>query len=415
MLRVNRRYISICVLFCGLICSNGLAQISSKNRTRSVRVFKTNFEYEKGKPIKGTFQPTITSTGNGTIHLFAQGRLYNSHDNTDKVLLYTKSLDYGNTWSETEFLTPPGSFWGIASYVVEDTVTGKEYINVIFAYSKVKLFELYDELELESKFNINRASYSDTQTTILYQLTSIDNGTTWDRRVLKENFLSKYDQEGRYISFFTPVGQINTVKSGPDRGRLLAGGAIKFADEPLPDPQDIYDYNRTSSSFIYSDDQGESWQLGGIAPIGGNEASVAEVSGDTLIMIRRRNKDYPETNRILNRSYDAGVSWTQNISIESLPSPKCLGILYEDDGVFFYSTPVKKQRIRGWLAVSFDKGESWGGKIVYRGLFSYSDFERVKGTEYYIVAFARLHHGEFGLSVKRIHKDHLFDSHEQCD
>ena len=391
-----------------LLSFSGCSQTRDELRSKSVKVFKRNIEYSEGKPIKAIFQPTIVSTSDGTVHLFAQGRLYNSHDHTDKVLLYKSSGDHGDTWSDTRFLTPPGSFWGIASYVVVDSLTASEQLHVIFVYSRVKLFELYSERELKTLFNIAKADYSEEQTSILYKLSSSDNGNTWERGILKEDFMSKYDKHGRYISFFTPVGQINRVSNGPHRGRILAGGAVKYADRPIPDPRDIYDYKQTSSSFIYSDDNGESWQLGGIAPYGGNEASVAEIHGDSLIMIRRRNKDNEVPKRILNRSFDGGASWQENEFTEDLPSPRCLGILYEDEGVFLYTTPAKKQRLKAWIAYSHDKGDTWQHKVLKRGFFSYSDIERIKGTDYYMVAFARVHHGELGLSTIRIHRDWLY-------
>jgi sialidase-1 len=400
--------ISICLIYLLLLSWCSFVQAQNDFRSKSVKVFKRNTKYVEDKPIKGVFQPTIASTRDGTIHLFAQGRLYNSHDNTEKVLLYKSSEDHGDSWSDTKYLTPPGSFWGIASYVVVDSVTDSEHINVIFVYSKVKLFELYSKQELTTLFNISKEDYSEVQTSILYRLSSSDNGETWERGILKEDFISKYDQHGRYISFFTPVGQINQVRHGPHKGRILAGGAVKFADKPIPDPRDIYDYKLTSSSFIYSDDNGESWQLGGIAPYGGNEASVAEIHGDSLIMIRRRNKENIEPRRILNRSNDGGTSWEKNELIEDLPSPRCLGILYEDEGVYLYSTPAKKQRLKAWLGYSLNKGDTWQHKVLKRGFFSYSDIERIKGTDYYIVAFARVHHGELGLSTKRFHKSWLF-------
>ena len=377
--------------------------------SNSKQVFQTGIVYEPGKTIRGAFQPTVISTSNGQVHIFAQGRLYNSEDDTDKVLMYKYSEDKGKTWSTIEYLTEPGSFWGVASYLTTDPSTSNEQINLMLAFSKVKLFELYTDEELRSKFNIEPLDYLEEETSILYQLTSSDNGQTWNKGVVNETFLSNYHSDGNYISFFTPVGQVNKVTEGSYAGRILAGGVAKFSEGPIANPSDIYDYPLSASTLIYSDDNGVTWNLGGLTPYGGNEASVASiVNGDRLIMIRRRNGGDGNVKRILNYSSDGGLSWTENEVVEELASPKCLGILYDDGERLLYSTPNKDGRYRGWVGFSQD-GLSWKGRVVEEGFFSYSDVERLNGTDDYLVAYSIIHHGELGISIKTFNKEWLMN------
>jgi len=66
-------------------------------------------------------------------------------------------------------------------------------------------------------------------------------------------------------------------------------------------------------------------------------------------------------------------------------------------------------RFRGWIGYSLDEGKSWKGKIVQPGLFSYSDLERLKGTDIYAVAYSHGIHGELGLYIRFFTEQWLLD------
>ncbi|MCP4683716.1 MAG: exo-alpha-sialidase [Desulfobacterales bacterium] len=252
-------------------------------------------------------------------------------------------------------------------------------------------------------FNINKMDYSDLRTSILYRLTFIDDGQTWQGNPVVEDFFDAYNADGQYVSFFTPIGQIHVIEEGPNQGRYTAG-PVKYADEPIENPNEIYDYKQTSSTIIYSDDQGEIWHMDGISEYGGNEASAVAIDeGNTILMIRRRNTD-DTSKRIVNYSYDCGLTWTPNIEIDDIPSPRCLGVMKKDGNKLIYSTPKIPQpypRMMGWIGISLDEGQTWKGNIVQPGLFSYSDVERIKGTDNYLVSYSHAMHDELGLYVKR--------------
>ena len=370
-------------------------------------VFKTGIKYTNGEFVRGTFQPTVISTNKGTVIVLAQGRLNNSEDDTYKTLLFSKSTDEGKTWSKTEFLTKPMPFWGVAAYSYIDNSTGLETITAMFIVSKPRLFAIYNEAELLENFNINANNYNDSSGSILYQLKSIDDGISWEGSVVSENFLNRYHSNGNFVGFFTTVGQWSEIKEGPFKGRFLMGGVVAYDNTPLIKPHDIYDYAFTTSTIIFSDDQGKTWQMGGFTPSGGNEASVAAINGGQDLIIVRRRDDDSQYKRIINYSSDGGLTWTENEPAIGLPSPKCLGILYEDDDKLIYSTPRTTLRTKGWIGVSYDDGQTWSGKIIHPNLFSYSDIERIKNTDKYIVAYSHLHHGEFGLCSRTFTEDWL--------
>ena len=373
-------------------------------------VFQAGTVYTPGQTLRGLFQPTVLSTTSGSLVVFAQGRINSSEDDEDKVLIFSRSEDRGQTWSRTEFLTLPASFWGASAFLSKDEATGKEKLNALLTYSKPKLFELYSDEELLEHFNINVDNYDDDDASILYHLTSLDDGLSWHGQPASQTFLNSTNASGKYIAFFSCVGQSNRITNGPFAGRIIIGGPVSYADIAIVDPFDIYAYQNGSSSMIYSDDEGLSWQIGGITEEGGNEASVAAIEGgETIMMIRRRNGDYPSTKRIVNYSADQGRTWTANAAIEDLPSPKCLGILYDDGERLLYSSPKHDSRTQGWIGYSHDEGSTWDGRVVEPGLFSYSDITRIKGTESYIVAYSLLHHGELGLAIRIFNESWLLN------
>jgi hypothetical protein len=207
------------------------------------------------------------------------------------------------------------------------------------------------------------------------------------------------------VPFFNPIGQVHRIEDGPKAGRLIIAGPVKFGrDGPIANPSDIYDYKMQTSALIYSDDDGESWHLAGLTPEGGNEASAVAIDdGRRIIMIRRRNSRETTPARIVNYSDDFGLTWTPNTYVQDMPSPLCLGVLFKDGEKLIFTQPALAQplpRMPGWIGVSTDEGRTWTGKIIQKGPFSYSDIDRIPGTDIYAVAYSHAMHGELGMYIR---------------
>jgi hypothetical protein len=340
--------------------------------------------------------------------VFAQGRTNTSADHADKVLVYTYSDDNGRTWSGPRFLTSPGCFWGIGTYV-SPTPAGKEKISVMFTYGKKELFRRYDGADLERLFNIDKSDYGDDCAAFLYRLTSTDDGKTWQGRAVESDIMGRYyGADGKYLAFFSPIGQTHVIKEGPWKGRYIIGGPLKGNDSgPVADARTIYDYKDDGSCLVYSDDRGETWRFAGAAPAGGNEASAVSINGgQRIMMVRRRNEKGP---RIVNYSDDCGKTWTKNRELGEVPGTRCLGVMKKYGDVLMMSVPQDNwPRRKGWTGYSRDNGKTWQGKTVQQGLFSYSDFARLPDKESYVVVYSHGHHGEFGLYAKRFKEEWLF-------
>jgi hypothetical protein len=357
--------------------------------------------------LGGVFQPSVISNSTGKVMVFYQGRINSSADDVDKVLVYNFSNDQGKSWSKPQFLTAPGCFWGIGSYL-SNTQEGKEKVSVIFTYGWAELRERYTDKDLRELFNIDRSDFDDHRASILYRLTSVDNGLTWQGGPVEEDIIDRwYGPDNKYLAFFSPIGQTHVIQEGPRKGRYVIAGPFKGNDiGPLADSTEIYDYKKNGSCLIYSDDQGESWNFAGATPTGGNEASAVVINGGkTIMMVRRNNVD---GKRIVNYSEDFGKTWTDNQDLDGVPSPRCLGVMKKFDDMLVIASPIEGTiRTKGWIGYSLDNGKSWKGGVVQKGFFSYADFTRIQGTDIYVVAYSHGFHGEFGMYAKTFTRDWL--------
>jgi sialidase-1 len=133
---------------------------------------------------------------------------------------------------------------------------------------------------------------------------------------------------------------------------------------------------------IFSDDHGETWQLGGRTPKHQvNECQVAELSGNRL-MLNMRNYDRSKTSRQRAVSHDGGATWVDQQFDAALPEPICQASLRADgwnsDGTrewLFFSNPASSSaRVNLTLRLSFDEGASWPlSKVLHAGPSAYSD------------------------------------------
>jgi sialidase-1 len=214
---------------------------------------------------------------------------------------------------------------------------------------------------------------------------SDDDGATWSEAI---------DLEGRNPGlrpargeFLAGPGNGIQLASGPHAGRLI-----------FP----VYVYGRESASMvIYSDDQGNRWQLGGVAGAGGGEIQVAETRGGGLLA-SMRNNNFPTAGvRTFSRSPDGGLTWepvyTSSPEQPALPDPRNQGSLLrlragEGGGrtrFVLANAADSSSRIRMTLRVSYDEGRTWPlSELIWAGSSAYS-------------ALCQLPNGDVGLLFER--------------
>lgn len=198
-----------------------------------------------------------------------------------------------------------------------------------------------------------------------YMARSYDNGQTWTEPVdithyiFGTNCIVPEHQSWR-ASFFGSGNGLRTTN-----GRIMFVAAIREGSA-----QSLNNY------AVYSDDNGETWQVSGRASLGGDEAKVTElVDGRILMSIRHGG------NRWYNLSTDGGETWQATTSTwYDLTAPACNGDLIRfttdqqhDRNRLFHSLPYGTAREKVTVYVSYDEGQSWPvGKCIVPYSAAYS-------------------------------------------
>jgi len=167
--------------------------------------------------------------------------------------------------------------------------------------------------------------------------------------------------------------------TGPGHGIQLKSGRLivpcdHMVGVHLDRLQDPY-----HSHVIYSDDEGESWQIGGSVGDGTNECAVVELA-DSSVYINCRN--YVDgKRRAVARSQDQGESFSALRWDETLIEPICQASLVratnsldDDRNRVLFANPASEAREKMTVRVSYDECQSWPiAKVLHAGPAAYSD------------------------------------------
>lgn len=254
---------------------------------------------------------------------------------------------------------------------------------------------------------------------------SIDNGSNWSDKI----FISKgingggltFNPKTNEFLFFIedihpPNSEISLIKSDDlfetflkvnvtdfikpnnihmnDHGIILKSNKYKPGRIIIPSRNFGNGNNKENwpihfSNSIYSDDNGNSWNVSGRFPANGTgEGSIVELkNGDLLYNSRRHysSKNFMETrNRNTAHSYDGGLTWeNHNIDLELPDGDQCtdyglmgslIKIPYPDKDFFMFSNIDSEcGRKNGTIWFTNEDDESvWKKKLIFEGDFAYS-------------------------------------------
>jgi sialidase-1 len=165
-----------------------------------------------------------------------------------------------------------------------------------------------------------------------------------------------------------------STATGPGIGIQLARGAhagrvvMPFNEGP---------FDRWRVYAAYSDDGGDTWTLGEVAPNDdhgvANEVQMFE-RGDGSVVLNAR-QHLGSKRRKTAVSTDGGATWSRLADVPDLPDPTCMaGILALGNGVVAFSgCDSETRRALGTLWISRDDGQTWPEKhLVEQGGFGYS-------------------------------------------
>ena len=297
--------------------------------------------------------PALALTEAGTILAFCEGRKHQRSDTGDIALLIKRSMDGGKTWSEQRVIwDDPQHTCGNPAPVV-DRATGT--IHLLMTWNRG------DDRERD----IVNGTSKDTRR--VFATSSIDNGLTW--ATSKE--ITTDVKRPNWTWYATGPGHGIQLQQGRYAGRLVIP-----CDHIESGANDYY------SHVIYSDDNGEHWQLGGRSPKPQvNECEVVEIT-DGRILLNMRSYESSTRARQIATSNDGGITFSAQHIDHQLIEPICQASILRypasisgENGLILFANPASEEkRINMTLRASLDDGKNWIDRItLHAGPSAYSD------------------------------------------
>ncbi len=296
--------------------------------------------------------PSLICTKDGTVLAFSEGRKDIGSDGGPTDIVLKRSL--GNSGKWTPSFAPKGGagrdrqhtmMW-LPLQVVFRSTHGEAYMNPVPVIDQ-------SDGTIFLVANLYPQPYKDGNQ-VIWLTKSTDEGATWSTPI--------------EITQGTGIHEV-----GPGAGIQLRSGRLAIQ---------VYD------GIIFSDDHGQSWKFGGVAPGDWNETQVVQLADDSLLFSRRK-----APNRVFMYSKDEGQSFSQPVPVPEIPDPDCQGSMIrytrEDQGYtknrILFANPVSgnlgvgagesdpRGRFNVTVRMSYDEGKTWPvEKMILRGPGAYS-------------------------------------------
>ena len=315
-----------------------------------------NIVFQKGENGFDTYRiPAIIQAEDGTILAFAEARKNSRSDTGDIDLVVKRSTDGGKTWGEIITIWDDG-----------DNVCGNPAPILVKETGRIVLVTTWN-LGTDHEKDIHARTSTDTRR--VFSMYSDDNGLTWSSPV--------------EITASTKLPEWTWYATGPCHGIQTKSGRLV-----VPCNHGVFAEKKaqgTHSHLIYSDDQGQTWHIGG-CPLVGNESTVAELEDGSLMLNMRgpRDKDRVEkygAARLVAVSKDGGLTFEEPYYERGLIEPVCNGSIInynpkgKKTGKLLFSNPEHKNKRRNLtIRMSKDHGKTWArAYTVTEGPTAYSD------------------------------------------
>jgi len=302
--------------------------------------------------------PSLVVTKQRTLLAICEGRGLQAGTHGDisgNHLVLKRSTDGGSTWGALEVIRQEAanSLLGPCTVVTE---TGR----VVLVYHRY----------LPGTTEGNAAEgLVGPRVVEVFVTVSDDEGRTWSE---PRNITVVAKQATGWTGILTGPGIAIQKRRAPHAGRIV----VPCAHGPV---------GKWHCYSIHSDDNGETWQLGGEVPDPlGNECQVVELTDGRLMINSRSYRKQGCRATIL--SEDGGETWSPMRDEPALPEPVCQGSIlrYSDplDGEpsrLFFSNPAHaSQRENGTIRLSLDDGKTWShSAVLVPGSYGYSCLARL--------------------------------------
>lgn len=337
-----------------------LAPCIAVGQTQASVAIEQQTLYEKGTDGYHTYRiPSLITTPNGTVLAFCEGRKSGRGDTGDIDLLVKRSTDHGATWSKQQVV------WDDSTHVcgnpcpVVDTATGTIYL--------LMTWNRGDDHEAE----IIHKTSQDTRRVFVTK--STDEGKTWSQPG-DITPTTKLPEWGWYA---TGPGTGIQIQHGPYQGRLVIPANHSYDDPEGEQRGGPFEYG---AHVIYSDDQGQTWELGGVIRPKMNESQVFEVADGEGTLVMNMRSYFGRNRRAHAVSKDGGESWSAPEDVSDLIEPVCQASVARyswprqgQKSILVFSNPAATSRVNMTVKLSYDEGESWPvRRTLYEGPSAYS-------------------------------------------
>jgi sialidase-1 len=276
--------------------------------------------------------PAAIVTPKGTVLAFCEGRRNSASDTGDIDLLLKRSFDGGKTWGPLQLVAEDGPNTVGNPCPVIDRDTGTIWLPLTHNLGEDPESRIIDQIS--------------TGTRRVWLTKSDDDGATWAAPV--------------DITDQTKAPNWTWYATGPGVGIQLRSGRMVIPCDHMVAVTKEY-----RSHVIFSDDQGQTWRIGGSVGPGLNECQVVELT-DGSLLLNMRNYHKSETNRrAVARSTDGGLTWSAPSYDAALVEPICqASSLRYDAGRLLFSNPASTKREQMTVRLSLDDGQIWPSRLV---------------------------------------------------
>lgn len=309
--------------------------------------------------------PAAVAAADGSLLAFAEGRIDGCADHGRFDLIMRRSQDGGRTWGPLQVvISGNGDTIGNATPVVDQN-TGR----VILLTTWNAMGDTIDRRPF--------VSYSD------------DHGATWSDPVDITDDVKLPHWEG----YATGPGHAIQLERGPHAGRLVAGANHTWGSDR---PEGL----ARGAHLLYSDDGGDTWEIGAVDSVGDNtvnpqELNVVELVDGRIYAAARDQFGTHDGNRAFAISSGGGESFDARFAtIPGLSAPIVQGATLrvratdagDDHNRIIFSAPAHPgAREAMSIRSSFDEGQTWqhwnDGKIIHWGPAGYSDLMALPNHE----------------------------------
>jgi sialidase-1 len=275
--------------------------------------------------------PTLAVSTQGTVLAFCEGRVNGHKDEDDMDVVLKRSTDGGRTWGPLQVLANDGRN------------PCKNQCPVVLPSGRILVVWLWNKWIPSEK---------DRTTREVFVMHSDDDGVTWSKP--RAITASVYEKGWGWYGTGPCHGIVKRCE--PHKGRIVVPARHNARG------------TRMFTHVIYSDDNGETWRIGGSVPRERtSEATAVELSNGDL-MFNCRNQRDDEHHRVVSISRDGGATFTETWLETALVEPRgCqASLLFHSTnpatgkGNILFSNPANAEfRSDGTLKLSEDDGRTW--------------------------------------------------------